>query len=714
MKKVLWLFTKLFIGIGLLVFISVFLLKDLNFGLDLKGGFEILYKVEKTDKKDLQTSDMESTYNTLISRIDKLGVSEPEVTIEGKNIRVKLAGVTNSDKARDALSMIADISFRDTKDNLLMSSKVIKNAKLGSDNAGKPAIALSIRDKDKFLEVTTDISKKTDNVIVIWRDFKENVDTFESVKDTCGSEGNNCLSAATVTQGFSSDVIITGNFTTEDAKTLATAINSGFTNTKLEEISSQTVNASFGANTLNKTLFAGIIGLIGIIIFMTLIYRLSGFISSLILSFYLFFVLGIFWVIGGVLTLPGIAAIILGIGMAIDSCCITLERIKEELRKGKTLDNAVKEGNKMSFASIFDANFTTLLAAVILFIFGESTVKGFATMLIITIVVTMLIMVYLLRYILNKFITTGYFDNKITTLLGGYKKGTKSRNFIKATKYCFAITILIIVVGLTMFIKNGLNLGIDFRSGSDITIIAKNNITINEIKNDLKELGYKKIVLSELKNNKTVYIRMNGVLNSKDVKKVNKYFTSKYEAKTEIGIVSNLVKKQLVRNAIRALIFASIGMIIYMTIRYKLSFAMVTISALLHDVLIIIFAFAITRLEVSSIFIAALLTIIGYSINNTIIVFDRVRENLKGKIKLNKEEFVALVNKSITDIFKRAFFTTITTIIPIVSLIVFGSTKVYTFNSALLIGLIAGTFSSLILAPQLWYLIEKKKRVNSK
>lgn len=711
MKKVVKLFIMLLFSISLICLVSVFLLKDLNFGLDLKGGFEILYKVKKTDNKKLSSTDLESTYNTLVSRIDKLGVSEPEITIEGNNIRVKLAGVTNSDKAREALSMVADISFRDTKDNLLMSSNVIRSAKLGSDTYGKPAISLNIRDKDKFLEVTTDISKKTDNVIVIWRDFKEGTDSYSSSKATCGDEGSNCLSAASVTQGFSSDVIITGNFTTEEAKSLSAAINSGFTNTKLEEISSQTVNASFGANTLNKTLLAGIIGLIGVMIFMTISYRFSGLISSLILSFYMFFVLGIFWLIGGVLTLPGIAAIILGIGMAVDSCCITLERIKEELRKGKTLPNAVKEGNKMSFVSILDANVTTFLAAFILFIFGESTVKGFATMLIITIVVTMVIMVYLTRYILNKFISSDYFNNKIVFLLGLYKKYPKKRNFIKATKYCFLLTGIITIIGIVMFIKNGLNLGIDFKSGTDITIISKNNITENIIRNDLGTLGYKNIVSSELKNSKTVYIKMNEVLSNKDVKNLNSYFTKKYEAKTEIGIVSNLVKKQLVRNALEALIIALIGMTIYMTLRYKFSYAVVSILALLHDVLIIVFLFAIVRLEISAIFIAALLTIIGYSINNTIIVFDRVRESIKSKTKLNKDEFINLVNQSLTNIFRRALFTTITTIIPVISLIILGSIKVFTFNIALLTGLIAGTFSSLVLAPQLWYIIEKNKRV---
>lgn len=711
MKKVIKLFIMLLFSISLICLISVFLLKDLNFGLDLKGGFEILYKVKKTDNKKLSSTDLESTYNTLVSRIDKLGVSEPEITIEGNNIRVRLAGVTNSDKAREALSMVADISFRDTKDNLLMNSKVIRSAKLGSDNYGKPAIALNIRDKDKFLEVTTDISKKTDNIIVIWRDFKEGIDSYNNSKDTCGEEGSNCLSAASVTQGFSSDVIITGNFTTEEAKSLSAAINSGFTNTKLEEISSQTVNASFGANTLNKTLLAGIIGLIGVMIFMTVFYRFSGLISSLILFFYMFFVLGIFWLIGGVLTLPGIAAIILGIGMAVDSCCITLERIKEELRKGKTLSNAVKEGNKMSFASILDANVTTFLAALILFIFGESTVKGFATMLIITIVVTMIIMVYLTRYILNKFISSDYFNNKIVFLLGLYKKYPKKRNLIGITKQCFTLTIIITIIGVIVFIKNGLNLGIDFKSGTDITIISKHNITENIIKNDLKVLGYNNIVSSELKNSKTVYVKMNEVLNNKDVKNLNSYFTKKYEAKTEIGIVSNLVKKQLVRNALEALIFALVGMIIYMTLRYKFSYAIVSIFALIHDVLIIIFLFVIAKLEINSIFIAALLTIIGYSINNTIIVFDRIRENLKNKTKLNKEEFTNLVNQGLTDIFRRALFATTTTIIPVISLIIFGSIKVFTFNVALLTGLIAGTFSSLVLAPQLWYIIEKNKRI---
>ena len=371
---------------------------SLKFGLDLQGGFEVLYQVETVDDSEITKDVMNSTYKALLKRIDILGVNEPVITIEGNDkIRVQLAGVTDQDEARKILSSAATLTFRDTSDNLLMSSSVLKagGASVGQDSKGRPAVKLSVSDKDEFYNVTKRISGTTDKTIVIWLDYEEGVSKFTNEQGKCGTSESKCLSAATVSQGFASDVIIQGDFTTEEVNNLVSLINSGSLPTKLNELSSKTVGASFGSDSLSKMVIAGSIGFAFVVLIMVSLYRFAGFISSVGLLIYTVLTFGIFWLVGGVLTLPGIAAMVLGIGMAVDSNVINFERIKDEMQSGISLSTAFKKGNKNSISTIIDANLTTFIIALILFIFGESSVKGFATMLMISIVTTMLIMVVL-------------------------------------------------------------------------------------------------------------------------------------------------------------------------------------------------------------------------------------------------------------------------------------------------------------------------------
>lgn len=704
-----------FVVIALFSLIYVPLFNDMKFGLDLKGGFEVLYQVKRSDSKKLTTNDMNSTYDVLKRNVDSLGVSEPEITMEGTDrIRVKLAGVTDIKGARKALSNVANISFRDTNDKLLMDSSVIKGARLSYDESGKPAISLQVADKEKFLEATTEVSQKEsgENVMVIWYNFEKGVNSYVKDKDTCGNEDSMCLSAATVSQGFSSDVIITGNFEKEEAESLATSINAGSITTKLNEISSQNVNASYGEGVLSKTLIAGVIGMILVILFMTLLYKFSGFISGINLLLYMLLVMGIFWLVGGVLTLPGIAALVLGIGMAVDSCVVTNERIKEELQTGSNLKNAYEAGNSESWSTIFDANVTTLIVAIVLFIFGESSVKGFATMLMITIFATMFIMVFLNRKILKSFVNTKLFDKKPNNFIRYKKKNNKSFkkvkiNSINLIKKCMIVTATYLIIGIIYLCINGLNLGIDFKAGTDITLSA-NKITVNEVKKDIEKMGYN-ISSIEKQEKGEIHVRLSDELKEKGINKVNAYFEDKYDAKSEINVITNIVKQDLVKNAIYSVLIAAIAIIIYISIRFKFSYAISSILTLTHDVLFVIILFSLLKIEVNVIFIAAILTIVGYSINNTIVVFDRIRENMSNyKKKLTKEELKEVVNNSISDTFNRAIYTTLTTLIPVICLMILGSKGILPFNLALIFGLVAGTYSSILLAGQIWYLFEKK------
>lgn len=719
--------TKFIIGSIILVLlfaIGVYSIKPLlnitHYGLDLQGGFEILYQVESLDGKKLDNDMLYSTYKAIGKRIDILGVSEPEISIEGNDrIRIKLAGVTNADDARKMIASTATLSFRDYNDNLLMTSEVLGgSAKETTDTMGRPAVSLSIKDTSTFYDVTKKVSTMTNNIIVIWLDYDENTDSYVKERGLCGSSTSHCLSAATVDRGFASDVIISGNFTKKEAKTLVDLINSGALPTKLTELSSHTVEASFGELSLSKTLVAGLIGIVLVMILMVVIYKFCGLVASFGITLYTILSFLIFYLINGVLTLPGIAALLLGIGMAVDASIISFERIKENILIGKSIDKSFDLGNKNSFSSIVDANITTIIAAVILFILGDSSIRGFATMLIINVLVTIFVMVFLTKAIIKYFVKTKVFDNKPYLFIGVKKnKIEKSSeikipyekiNIVKTKKYSYLLTIILIIVMSGLFIYRGINLGIDFSGGTSISINTKDtNTDLNTIKKDLTSYH----IIGESTNNDIISIDIKETLNEEEIKNLGNKLQSDYNVDTEIYAVSNIVKQELVKNAIKSLIFASIGIVIYVSIRFKFNYAVAAIIALIHDVLMVFLFFGATHLKITSIFIAALLTIIGYSINDTIVTFDMVRENYKNKYK-NKctdEELEDLVNISVRRTLYRTILTTITTIVPVICLMVFGSHEIMNFNIALLVGFIVGVYSSIFISNNIWLYLEKRR-----
>lgn len=701
--------------------------KNINLGLDLQGGFEVLYEVEPVDENQEVTRGlMEGTVETLNDRVNRLGISEAVINIEGEDrIRVQLAGVENQSQAREMLSTSAQLSFRDVNDKELLDGSDVKEGSASQDfdlQTNAPIVTLQLKDAAKFGEVTTQISQMPipDNKLVIWMDFQDG----DSYAAEAMQAEPKFVSAPNVSEPLhTTDVMISGDFTVESAGQLADIINSGSLPVHMTEIFSTSVGAQFGEQALNETIFAGIVGVGLILLFMIVFYRFSGLIAAINLTFYVYLVLLVFELLNGVLTLSGIAALILGVGMAVDANVITFERIKEELRKGKSVKAAFKAGNKNSFTTILDANITTLIAAVVLFIFGTSSVKGFATMLIISILISFLTAVLGTRILLGLWVQSGFLTKRKTWL--GVKNSqikditkveeepklfNKKVDFVQHRKKYFMGTLLLVVIGAISLTVFQINPGVDFTSGSRVEIVSDTSLTNEEVEAGFGELGLetKSIVLSG-ENNELGVVRFDKVLSDDKVKEVQVYFNEKYGQDPSVSVVSPIVGQELVKNAIYAVAIASIFMIIYVTVRFEFFFAITALIALLHDVFIMLAVFSITQIEFDITIVAAILTIVGYSINNTIVIFDRIRENIRKKKQVKSfKELTKIVNTSIIESFIRTTNTSITTLIAILAFLILGASSIGSFAIALTVGIVAGTYSSLLLASQLWLVLRGK------
>ncbi|NPC93508.1 protein translocase subunit SecDF [Bacillus sp. WMMC1349] len=723
MKKgrlIAFFLTVLLIGTGLGMFTKP-AADHISLGLDLQGGFEVLYDVKPAKKGDKIDKDaLISTVEALNRRANVLGVSEPNIQIEGNNrIRVQLAGVDNQNRAREILSTQAELSFRDTNDKeLLNGADLVENGakQAFKPDTNEPIVSIKLKDADKFGKVTKKVlGMKPNNQLVIWLDYKKG----DSYKKESRKEKHKYISAPNVSQVLNtSDVMIEGHFTVQEAKDMASILNAGALPVKLVEEYSTSVGAQFGEQALNDTVFAGVIGVAIIFLFMLLYYRLPGVVAVITLSVYIYITLQVFDWMNAVLTLPGIAALILGVGMAVDANIITYERIKEELKLGKSVRSAFRAGNKRSFSTIFDANITTMLAAIVLFIFGTSSVKGFATMLILSILTSFITAVFLSRFLLSLLVESRWLDRK-KGWFGVHKKDIldisktdehtepptpfDKWDFVGKRKWFFAFSSIVLIAGIVILFVFRLNLGIDFSSGARIEVHGNKSLAVEELNKDFKELGLKadSIILSGDQKDRGV-ARFVGVPSQKKIADVKDYFKDKYGMEPNVSTVSPTVGKELAENALKAVIIASIGIILYVSIRFEYKMAIAAIASLLYDAFFIIAIFSITRLEVDITFIAAVLTIIGYSINDTIVTFDRIREQMKKRKPKSFKDLSYIVNLSLQQTFARSINTVLTVVIAVISLFVFGAASITNFSVALLIGLLSGVYSSLYIAAQLW------------
>jgi len=705
------------------------ILKNIKLGLDLQGGFEVLYEVQPAKKGQVINKEvLASTAKALDKRINVLGVSEPSIQIEGKNrIRVQLAGVKDQNHAREILSTQANLSFRDVNDKLMMDGSDLKQggAKQTFDENGKPSVSLTLNSAKKFAEVTKDISSRPypNNLLVIWLDYQKG----DSYQAEAGKKKPKFLSAPTVNQVFNQNTVsIVGNFTVEEAQTLSSLLNAGSLPVKLKEVYSTSVGAKFGAQALNETILAGIIGIAIIYLFMLLYYRFPGFIACISLSIYIYLILLIFDWMNGVLTLPGIAALILGVGMAVDANIITYERIREELRVGKSIKSAFQAGEKNAFTSILDSNLTTILTAAVLFFYGTSSVRGFATMLMISILMSFITAVYGSRLLLGLWVHSNIFKKKpswfgvkqsdvrdISENVSTLDLPTRfdKLDFVKNRKVFFTISGILLAAGLVVLLVFRLNLAIDFSSGTRVEVLSNSPLTTQKLQDAFEKQNIKPddMVISGNKNQMGA-VRTIGVLSKNQIADLKSSFKKEFGSEPNVSTVSPTIGKELAKNAIIALLIASVGIIIYVSIRFELWMAIAAIVSLLHDAFFMVAFFSLTRLEVDLTFIAAVLTIVGYSINDTIVTFDRVRENMQKKRRLKTPADIAeVLNVSIRQTLARSLNTVFTVLITVIALIIFGSESIRNFSIALLVGLLVGVYSSICIAGPIWYVMKVRE-----
>ena len=736
-KGPLGLIGLVIVVIGIVTATTFSTIKDnLNLGLDLRGGFEILYEVEPLNEG--ASMDMNAVINSISKRINVLGVSEPSISVEGDNrVRVQLAGVADQDTAREMIGTTANLTFRDVDDNELADSSILSEggATLAYDENGQPVVSLKIKDSEKFGEITKEISGKSsgENIMIIWLDYTEGESyKAEAAKANQGEEPA-YISAATVSSQITGDCQISGRFTEDEARTLANLINSGSLPVKMTEISSNVVSAEFGSDALEKTAIAGMIGVALIALFLIIRYRVPGMLASIMLVAYLWAVFGLYSAIGAVFTLSGIGALVLGVGMTVDVNIIYFERIRQELYKGHSVPNAISQGQTVSFSAIFDSQFTTLITALIMYIWGTGSVKGFATMLIVTVAMTMVINVCLSRFLMNRLSASHICDthpewfgvrkSQMPDLSKGenqFYTGTRNLNYTGISKKIITVAVIIIAAAAGMGIfqtvsGNGpVNLGIDFSSGTKLTVVSETALTTDQVQAEMEKLGYDDFSYQSAGDN-TVYAITKDSIETSELTQLKADLEKTFGIEPGDNVVTPVVGRDLVRNAVILTLVAWIAMLAYITVRYEFDYAIGCLSALIHDVLIVLSFFAIFRMEVNTDLVSVLLTIIGYSINNSIIVFDRIRENMEGRnaSTMRAEEYDAVVNTSVDQTFNMMINGSLTTLLPVILLLLIGSRSIFTFNIAMFVGLIAGTFSSIFVAPTVWRTLRKKGKSTS-
>ena len=704
--------------------------KNIKLGLDLEGGVSITYQVKgDTPSKE----DMSDTIYKLQKRVEQYS-TEATVYQEGDNrISIEIPGVTDANEILSELGQPGSLYFIKEKDSdgnpnygldtsghyvlaksmdelkeegsVVLTGTDIKSAKSGSyqdstTGANENVVQLSMTKEgtEKFAEATK-AAKEAKETIAIYYDGE--LISVPSVN-------------AEITDG---QAIIEGNMSYEEAEQLASTIRIGGLSVELEEIRSNVVGAQLGEEAISTSLMAGAVGLVIVFVFMCVVYLLPGLASSLALVIYTGLILVLLNAFDITLTLPGIAGIILGIGMAVDANVIIFARVKEELTAGKSVKSALNAGFHKAMSAILDGNITTLIAAAVLWLKGSGTVKGFAQTLALGIVVSMFTALVITRMIVYAFYAVGIRNTK---LYGRIKEERAPIDFLGKRKIFFAVSVAVILIGFVFMGvnagtgKGALNYSLEFKGGTSTNVTFDKAYTLKEIDEtmipDLEKVTDDPNIQVQTVANSNQVIFKTQTLDLEKREAFAKYMADKFgveEKDITTENISSTVSSEMRVDAIIAVAIATVFMLLYIWLRFKdIRFATSAVVALIHDVLVVLAFYVIARISVGNTFIACMLTIVGYSINATIVIFDRIREEMKTKKR--GEELDVLVNRCITRTLTRSIYTSLTTFVMVAVLFIMGVSSIKEFALPLMVGIICGAYSSVCITGALWYVMKTK------
>lgn len=666
---------------------------DIKLGLDLAGGVSITYQAvgEATDEQ------MDDTAYKLRKRVDGYS-TEADVYREGSDrINIDIPGVSDANAVLEELGKPGSLKFTDMEGNTILTGDQVSSAKAGViDNNGSNEYVVTLTFNEEGTKAFADATAAMvgQQIAII---YDNEIVSAPVVKEA-------------ITQGQCS---IDGMSSYEEAENLASTIRIGSLSVELTELRSNVVGAKLGQEAISTSLKAGAIGFAIVAVFMIAVYLVPGLAASLALTLYVGLIVLLLEAFEVTLTLPGVAGIILSIGMAVDANVIIFTRIKEEIGVGKTVDSAIKTGFSKALSAIVDGNVTTLIAAVVLFWRGSGTVKGFATTLALGIVLSMFTALFVTRFILRALYNLGLQDARFY----GVKKERKPIDFLGKRKVCFILSLAVIAVGVvTMGMgaasgNGAFNYSMEFKGGTSTNVVFNEEMSLEEISQQVvpvvEEITKDADVQTQKVEGTTEVIIKTRTLSVEEREALNQALADSFgvdQEKITAESISGAISAEMKNDAVVAVIIATICMLIYIWFRFKnIRFAASAVLALVHDVAVVATFYALLKWSVGSTFIACMLTIVGYSINATIVIFDRVRENLKSADR--RTDLAELVNDSITQTFTRSINTSLTTFIMVFVLYLMGVSSIREFALPLMVGIVCGTYSSVCITGALWYVM---------
>lgn len=707
--------------------------KNIKLGLDLEGGVSITYQ---TVDKNPSADDMSDTVYKLQKRVEQYS-TEATVYQEGNDrISIEIPGVTDANAILDDLGKPGSLYFisqtgSDGTANYSADSSVAGGYKLNKtieELTADGSIVLNGTDVQDAAAKTQQDSTTKNNQNVVSLTFTKDGATKFSEATTAAYQAGESIGIyydgefvsvpsvnAAITDGQA--IIESASMTYEEADALASTIRIGGLNLELEELRSNVVGAQLGQEAISTSLMAGVVGLVIVFLFMCFVYLLPGFAASLALIVYTGLMLVALNAFDITLTLPGIAGIILGIGMAVDANVIIFARVREEVTAGKTVKSALKAGFQKALSAIVDGNVTTLIAAAVLWIKGSGSVKGFAQTLALGIVLSMFTALFITRMIIYAFYAVGIHSPKVYAKT---KKVHEPIDFLGKKKVFFGISAAVVLAGFVFMGVNSsqgngvLNYSLEFKGGTSTNVTFNEDYSLEDIDSKIVPVieeitGDKNVQVQKVQDSNQVIFKTQTLdLDARE--EFNKAMADNFQVDDSLITsenISSTVSSEMRKDAIIAILIATICMLLYIWFRFKdVRFAGSAVIALIHDVLVVLAFYAAARVSVGNTFIACMLTIVGYSINATIVIFDRIREELA--VKKRGEELELIVNRSITQTLTRSIYTSLTTFVMVAVLYVMGVSSIREFALPLMVGIICGGYSSVCITGALWYVMKTK------